>query len=263
MQATVSVQAMEWVLLHSDTTGTDRLVLLSIANHADRNGAGAYPSAATIAAEANVHRVTAFRSIERLESMGAIEVVHGGGRHRPNTYRIVTDKGSQTTTVSPPENGSALTTDSEPETVAETVALDPGNGSAETRNGSAEGSKTVALSLPEPTTNQKQPTTEPSFPPSPSKRGCRLPEDFALSNDLRRWAAQECPTVAVDSETAKFRDYWRAKAGKDASKLDWPATWRNWIRNAAERQAKTTNGHSRPTGLDAVAEYARQEGLLA
>lgn len=27
-----------------------------------------------------------------------------------------------------------------------------------------------------------------------------------------------------------FRDYWRAKAGKEGVKLDWEATWRNWVR---------------------------------
>ncbi len=60
MQAAVSAQVMEWVLDHSPVTGTDRLVLLAISRHADRSGAGAYPSAETIAAEAAIHRVTAF-----------------------------------------------------------------------------------------------------------------------------------------------------------------------------------------------------------
>ena len=32
----------------------------------------------------------------------------------------------------------------------------------------------------------------------------------------------------------KFRDYWLAKAGKDGAKLDWSATWRNWVRNSLE-----------------------------
>ncbi|KQY73963.1 hypothetical protein ASD52_26395 [Ensifer sp. Root142] len=36
------------------------------------------------------------------------------------------------------------------------------------------------------------------------------------------------------TEFDKFRDYWNAKTGKDATKLDWPATWRNWLRNAAK-----------------------------
>lgn len=41
---------------------------------------------------------------------------------------------------------------------------------------------------------------------------------------------------AVAVEADKFRDYWTAKAGKDAAKLDWLATWRNWCRNAAARR---------------------------
>ena len=35
-------------------------------------------------------------------------------------------------------------------------------------------------------------------------------------------------------EAGKFLDYWRAST-RDAQKLDWPATWRNWVRRALER----------------------------
>jgi hypothetical protein len=34
--------------------------------------------------------------------------------------------------------------------------------------------------------------------------------------------------VVVFSE---FRDYWIAVAGQRGVKLDWDATWRNWVRN--------------------------------
>lgn len=43
-------------------------------------------------------------------------------------------------------------------------------------------------------------------------------------------------------EEEKFRDYWTAKTGKNATKMDWSATWRLWCRNALnyrrERSAK-------------------------
>lgn len=68
----------------------------------------------------------------------------------------------------------------------------------------------------------------------PRKRGTRLPLPFEVTPDMDDWAARECPGVNVDLETKKFVDYWRAKTGKDATKLDWPATWKNWIRRAAE-----------------------------
>lgn len=37
-----------------------------------------------------------------------------------------------------------------------------------------------------------------------------------------------------DGEGAKFRDYWQARAGKEGVKLDWQATWRNWVRRSIE-----------------------------
>ncbi len=33
-----------------------------------------------------------------------------------------------------------------------------------------------------------------------------------------------------------FADYWHAKAGHDARKVDWEATWRRWCRQEAERR---------------------------
>ena len=36
-------------------------------------------------------------------------------------------------------------------------------------------------------------------------------------------------------EADKFRDFWVAKT-KDATKLDWEATWRNWCRNRSSRR---------------------------
>lgn len=50
-----------------------------------------------------------------------------------------------------------------------------------------------------------------------------------------------CETLRPDLnplETAdSFRDYWVAKPGKDGVKLDWLATWRNWVRNQRARGA--------------------------
>lgn len=73
-------------------------------------------------------------------------------------------------------------------------------------------------------------------PPRP--RASRLPDD---------WKPEAEPTIPSDvaeRELPKFRDYWRAKAGKDATKLDWQATWRNWCRRAADdKQARNQAGN--------------------
>lgn len=49
------------------------------------------------------------------------------------------------------------------------------------------------------------------------------------------WARANVPNVDGRRETEKFRNYWRAKAGREAVKLDWIATWKNWMLTAAER----------------------------
>lgn len=63
-------------------------------------------------------------------------------------------------------------------------------------------------------------------------RATRLPQDWQPSPDELAWARNARPDVDPAAEAAKFRDYWHAKGGKDATKTDWSATWRNWIRNS-------------------------------
>lgn len=68
----------------------------------------------------------------------------------------------------------------------------------------------------------------------------RLPDDFTITDEMRRWAKDTVPTVDIDWHTEGFKDYWRAKS-TNATKKDWVATWRNWMRNTADRSpaAKT------------------------
>ena len=88
---------------------------------------------------------------------------------------------------------------------------------------------------------------EATVPAAAQKRGTRLPTDWALPDDWRAWASSTRPDVDVSLEAAKFCDYWHAKSGRDATKADWLATWRNWIRNA--------KGATRPA-LSVVSERA-------
>lgn len=70
---------------------------------------------------------------------------------------------------------------------------------------------------------------------SPRKRGTRLPDDFTVTADMVSWARDRVPHVDGKTETEKFINYWRAKSGREAVKLDWEATWRNWMLTASER----------------------------
>lgn len=83
-------------------------------------------------------------------------------------------------------------------------------------------------------------TDSPSLKPergtaSPTKsRGTRLSTDWTPPAELLAWVKEERPAVDLPNEIAKFRDYWIAKAGQPGVKLDWDATFRNWIRSARE-----------------------------
>jgi hypothetical protein len=55
----------------------------------------------------------------------------------------------------------------------------------------------------------------------------------------------------VAREADRFRDYWRGQPGQRGVKLDWQATWKNWIRKAADDRrgkepAKVANWRDEP-----------------
>lgn len=95
--------------------------------------------------------------------------------------------------------------------------------------------------LPVPTRAEVPVRSGASKPPT---TGVRIPDQFFVSPQMAEWAQAEVPAVNVRTETAKFCDYWRAKPGAAARKVDWPATWRVWMRNAAEGAARA-NGFQR------------------
>jgi DnaT-like ssDNA binding protein len=66
-------------------------------------------------------------------------------------------------------------------------------------------------------------------------RAARIPTDWTPDSDLiAAMRAEGIPDELARRELPKFRDYWTAKSGKDATKHDWSATWRNWLRRASE-----------------------------
>ena len=117
-------------------------------------------------------------------------------------------------------------------------------GTDEGVTGLQEGPKRVSNPAPDPTRPDPTYKEEAKASSSPAKRGTRIPADFAVAPAMVAWSRANCPSVDGQRETLKFINYWQAKAGRDGVKLDWPATWRNWMLNAAERapQGKPTVG---------------------
>ncbi|HUC61633.1 MAG TPA: hypothetical protein VMF53_06730 [Alphaproteobacteria bacterium] len=81
-----------------------------------------------------------------------------------------------------------------------------------------------------------------------STRATRLPANFemppewirAAQDALARHGLRELDNVALVAE--KFTNYWHAKAGNAAAKIDWRKTWINWVLG---EQRQAAPGHAR------------------
>lgn len=93
------------------------------------------------------------------------------------------------------------------------------------------------LTRPDPTRPGPTPTSN-EVGGGTRKRGARIPDEFIVTTEMREWAAREVPAVDVDASTRKFADHWRAESGAKARKVDWVATWRNWLRRDAENTSR-------------------------
>jgi hypothetical protein len=87
------------------------------------------------------------------------------------------------------------------------------------------------------------PSSSSSSSSSNSIKASRLPSDFQFPQEWKQWARSQRSDIDVDMEAESFTDYWSSKAGKDAARTDWQATWRNWVRrsNAPKFGQKTVS----------------------
>ena len=89
-----------------------------------------------------------------------------------------------------------------------------------------------AISPPNATpiaTNNHKPITNNQV--KENKRGSRLSQDFFFPKEWCDFLVEQRPELNAQQTFDKFKDYWIAQAGQKGVKLDWFATWRNWVRN--------------------------------
>jgi uncharacterized protein YdaU (DUF1376 family) len=101
----------------------------------------------------------------------------------------------------------------------------------------ADGSNSVNPneSIPEP---EPEPVEKEEPKGSSKKKGSRLREDWSLPKAWGQWAVDHgMDELSVRREADRFGDYWRGVPGQKGVKLDWQATWRNWIRKSIEERA--------------------------
>lgn len=83
----MSVRVAQRVWDYSRSQGNARLVMLALADYANER-AEAWPSMSALAAKTHLSERTVQRLVASLADLGEVEVTPGGGRHRPNRYRL-------------------------------------------------------------------------------------------------------------------------------------------------------------------------------
>jgi len=71
----------------------------------------------------------------------------------------------------------------------------------------------------------------------------RLPADWMPDMDCVLFCRQARPELSIQETASRFRDYWIAQPGAKGRKVDWPATWRNWVRNEKAFPARASPGY--------------------
>lgn len=77
-----------------------------------------------------------------------------------------------------------------------------------------------------------------------------------LPKDWEDFCKTNRPDLQPQAVFDQFRDYWIAQGGQKGAKLDWTATWRNWVRNQRHQSIKTQD---KPT----VAWHQTLGGVMA
>lgn len=242
----MAIAVFEWVFKHSRSKNGARLVMLAIADACNcADGTGAYLSMAKLVEKTNLSERAVQDGAKAAVALGELKVelqAGPGGHNRYSVLMGVTEESAPPQNLHPAE--SAPPADSS-ETPAESA---PGGAD------SAPGTNN------EPKENHSPPSGESAHAhadtgdqgskSSGTKRGTRLPADFSskITPDMVAWFRKNCPNVDGKDQTNRFVDYWSEKTGKDATKLDWVGTWRNWMRREQDKFGPLPNGRASPNG---------------
>lgn len=220
----MSVQATNWVWEHSTSKGNSRLVLLAIADAANREGKKSWQSAATIADMCKISSRTVQRCIAELLESGELQKDGVMGEFHTNVYSL-----PGVLTGEPLRQNDVPRYDT-PD-VRQNDAYDK-SGEPLRQN---EHTATTPMSynpINPSITNVIHPNSDaPSAQPT-HNRGTRLTEDFwPAQKHIEKIRAMK-PGLDLDLEHTKFMNYWLSATGRNATKKDWGRTWENWMLNA-------------------------------
>jgi hypothetical protein len=235
----VSVDATNqvWQSIGPDWAPTTKLVALAMADVVnDMHGWRFWASVPKLAAKCGVSVRAVQMALRDLEASGwvvALEqrpnqaVVYRwdrGATNAPTRSGDETDapRGAPDAPPSPYSASNETDGSGDAPTGATTLTLIAGSGGGGAKVNGARSTSTPSSGRPNASSGRR------------AGEGHRLPNPWPLTDELREVAASIDDRVSVERQHAGFCDYWWAKAGKDARKVDWVLTWRNWIRRESD-----------------------------
>lgn len=242
----MSVEAISWAFQQPIQHSSAKFVLVAMANHAGQDML-CWPSAAHLASQTSQDRKTVQANLLRLREWGYLVDT---GERRGTTKQVIVYQ------LKTPENGPVTTPRTTPEVADNTTENGPvehpqnRNTSTDERGPFFPPNRPVfphkeAQFSPEtgPKTghgtirNHQEPSRNPVEARKPT--GTRLPDNWTPTPEDVEFCRTQRPDLSPQIVADRFRDYWAAQPGAKGRKLDWSATWRNWVRNerAPQRQA--------------------------
>jgi DNA-binding Lrp family transcriptional regulator len=240
----MSVHATTWVWDHATTvTGSTLLVLLAIADAANREGEGSCQAVGTLARMARVSESTVHRAIRDLREGGLIEHTGVSGRYRTNVYSLplmgvtpVTGDTCQSDTpvTSAPRPLSPMTPDP--------IEITPSTSSSD----SSEVKTTRATGA----LVEVEPATHPSRP---------IPHNWQPRPIYARWLMRNYPGIDLRESARRFRAHHFAR--QDTSR-SWEASLSVWVSQDWQRwsEQQGTDDLGVPRGQRARSTTAPQPG---
>ena len=234
----MSIQALTWVIygVASDIKHADFRTLLVLADHADPQGMGAYPSRSTISRLTGYSVRTVSYALKSLESSGLISrgdqrIVSNLGGYKPTVWNLNMSRGAKTAPLKNAETPvqhdctPAVQTDCTPAVQTDcTPAVQ--TGVQKTRTGVQTGVQHDCTR----TISKEEPYIEPRESNARARKPIPIPADWKPSEEHR--ALADRLGIDCDIEADKFRD--RA-LDSGARSADWNAKYRNWLVKGKER----------------------------
>ncbi len=215
----MSVEAITWALGIKTGSPTRKVVLLCLANYADREGV-CWPSYESLAEQCEISKNTIIRCIAALVDGGLLtrEVRHTkNGKQTSNSYTLAM----------PMRQGYQVGTLPYPELWVPPLPIAMGT----TYEPSLEPPLNIELGADAPSGPKKEVLKKAE------KKGTRLVNDWQPSQSTID-TVYEWGLIGdeVNWEHDRFSDYWLAKTGSGSTKLDWDRTWLNWMRRVLDQK---------------------------